>query len=209
MWEFRIDTGGTFTDCLGRSPTGQWYRVKVLSNGSMRARVREVAEGDRIRISIRRKCPDGFFKGFSLEAPGLDHGYVVENYDSRRGEIVLRKPLARQLQPGELLILQFPGEAPELGARLLTATGGDASLPPARLRLATTRGTNALLEGKGASTVLFINRGLADLLTINTQQRPDLFALEIKRPGPCTDESSRWTWMMSAVSSRSRNSGIK
>ena len=184
MWEFRIDTGGTFTDCLGRSPTGQWHRVKVLSNGSMRARVRGVADGYRIRISLRGKCPDGFFKGFALEAPGLEHGYEVKNYDSRRGEIVLGKPLARQLQPGELLILQFPGEASELGARLLTATRAGAPLPPARLRLATTRGTNALLEGKGAPTALFINRGLADLLTINTQQRPDLFALEIKRPRP-------------------------
>ena len=119
-----------------------------------------------------------------MEAPGLEHGYEVKNYDSRRGEIVLGKPLARQLQPGELLILQFPGEASELGARLLTGTGPGAPLPPARLRLATTRGTNALLEGKGAPTALFINRGLADLLTINTQQRPDLFALEIKRPRP-------------------------
>lgn len=150
----------------------------------MRARVRGVAEGGRIRISLRGQCPDGFFKGFFLEAPGLENGYEVMDYDSGKGEIVLGKPLARQLQPGELLILQFPGEAPELGARLLTATGGDAPLPPARLRLATTRGTNALLEGKGAPTALFIDRGLADLLTIGTQQRPELFALEIKRPRP-------------------------
>ena len=184
MWDFRIDTGGTFTDCLGRSPTGQWHRVKVLSNGSMRARVRGVAQGDRIRISLRRQCPDGFFKGFTLEAPSLKHGYEVKEYDSHKGEIVLRKPLSRQLQAGELLILQFPGEAPELGARLLTATRVGHPLPPARLRLATTKGTNALLEGKGAPTALFINRGLADLLTINTQQRPELFALEIKRPRP-------------------------
>ena len=184
MWEFRIDTGGTFTDCLGRSPAGQWHRVKVLSNGSMRARVRAVAQGARIRISLRGKCPDGFFKGFFLEVPGLEHGYEVKDYDSGTGEIVLGEPLTRKLRPGELLILQFPGEAPELGARLLTATGGGAPLPSGRLRLATTRGTNALLEGNGASTALFINRGLADLLTINTQQRPDLFALEIKRHRP-------------------------
>ncbi|MBC9890416.1 MAG: hypothetical protein F7B06_11390 [Opitutae bacterium] len=72
MWEISIDTGGTFTDCLGRSPSGQWHRVKVLSNGSMRARVRAVAQGARIRISLRRKCPDGFFKGFFLEVSGLD-----------------------------------------------------------------------------------------------------------------------------------------
>ena len=153
----------------------------------MRARVR-VARGDRIRISLPGQCPDGFLKGFTLEGPGLDRGYEVKHYDSRKEEIALRNPLVQQLQPGELIILQFPGEAPELAARLLTGAGVGLPLPPARLRLATTKGTNALLEGKGAPTALFINRGLADLLTINTQQRPDLFALDIKRPRPLHEQ---------------------
>ena len=52
------------------------------------------------------------------------------------------------------------------------------------MRLATTRGTNALLERKGAATALFITRGFADLPRIGTQQRPDLFALEIVKPEP-------------------------
>ena len=55
------------------------------------------------------------------------------------------------------------------------------------MRLATTRGTNALLERKGARTVLFITRGFADLLRIGTQQRPDLFALRIEKPEPLYD----------------------
>ena len=57
------------------------------------------------------------------------------------------------------------------------------------MRLATTRGTNALLERKGAATALFITRGFADLLRIGTQQRPDLFALEIVRPEPLYREA--------------------
>ncbi len=188
MWEFWIDTGGTFTDCLGRSPSGDWYRAKVLSNSSMRARVRVVDGDDRLRISLEAECPDDFFKGFILKIPGLESEYGVRGYNSGTGEIFLDKSLARKLKPGELIILQFIGEAPELGARLITATLGSASLPPARLRLATTKGTNALLEGKGAPTALFINRGLADLLVINTQQRPDLFALDINRPRPLHQE---------------------
>jgi 5-oxoprolinase (ATP-hydrolysing) len=32
IWQFWIDRGGTFTDCLGRSPTGELKFVKVLSS---------------------------------------------------------------------------------------------------------------------------------------------------------------------------------
>jgi 5-oxoprolinase (ATP-hydrolysing) len=52
------------------------------------------------------------------------------------------------------------------------------------MRLATTMGTNALLERKGMPTALFITCGFGDLLLIGTQQRPDLFALEIHKPEP-------------------------
>ena len=31
-WEFWIDRGGTFTDCLGRDPQGEIHTVKVLSS---------------------------------------------------------------------------------------------------------------------------------------------------------------------------------
>ena len=52
------------------------------------------------------------------------------------------------------------------------------------MRLATTRGTNALLERRGARTVHFTTAGFEDLLTIGDQQRPDLFALHIEKPEP-------------------------
>src|SRR5258708_9394012 len=52
------------------------------------------------------------------------------------------------------------------------------------MRLATTRGTNALLERKGAPVALFITRGFAAGLRIGTQQRPELFALAIRKPAP-------------------------
>jgi len=52
------------------------------------------------------------------------------------------------------------------------------------MRLATTRGTNALLERRGARTAHFITAGFEDLLLIGDQSRPDLFALDIRRPEP-------------------------
>ena len=55
-------------------------------------------------------------------------------------------------------------EAPILAARLITGTPLHDPLPNMELRLATTRGTNALLERKGAPTALFVTRGFGDLL---------------------------------------------
>ena len=43
--------------------------------------------------------------------------------------------------------------------------------------------TNALLERKGMPTVLVITEGFADALRIGSQNRPDIFALDI-RSGP-------------------------
>jgi 5-oxoprolinase (ATP-hydrolysing) len=73
-------------------------------------------------------------------------------------------------------------EAPVLGARLITHTPLDLDLPPLHMKLGSTRGTNALLERKGAETLLFVTRGFRDILKIGNQQRPDIFALEVEKP---------------------------
>ena len=106
-WQFWIDRGGTFTDCIGREPgTGQLRVVKVLS-------------GD---------------------------------------------------------------DAPVRGIEALV---GD--VPACDVRMGTTIATNALLERKGRACALVITRGFGDLLEIGDQTRPDLFALEIVRPGVLYD----------------------
>jgi 5-oxoprolinase (ATP-hydrolysing) len=79
--------------------------------------------------------------------------------------------------PGGRLVLRSGDEAPVLAARLLTGTPSGRMLPPLDFRVATTRGTNALLERKGARTALFITRGFADLPKIRDQRRAQLFSL--------------------------------
>ena len=54
----------------------------------------------------------------------------------------------------------------------------------AELRMGTTVGTNALLERKGSRIGLLLSEGFGDLLAIGTQQRPELFALQLKKPAP-------------------------
>jgi len=110
-FEFWIDRGGTFTDCIGLAPDGGLHVVKLLSSDTA------PLEG------IRR--------------------------------ILSRVGLAQR-----------------------------APLPPCTVKLGTTVATNALLERRGARTLLVTNSGLGDLLRIGTQQRPELFDLAIERPAP-------------------------
>ncbi|WP_017669409.1 hydantoinase B/oxoprolinase family protein [Sandarakinorhabdus sp. AAP62] len=61
---------------------------------------------------------------------------------------------------------------------------GADSAPIDAVRMGTTVATNALLERRGQPTALAITRGHRDALLIGHQARPDIFALEIKKPVP-------------------------
>jgi len=63
----------------------------------------------------------------------------------------------------------------------------------AEVRVGTTVATNALLERKGARTLFITNDGLRDILLIGDQSRPDLFALDIRRPPPLYTEAAATT----------------
>ncbi len=71
------------------------------------------------------------------------------------------------------------------GIRRIMGIPPGGMLPQDRIdsiRFGTTVATNALLERKGARVVLFITRGLGDLLEIGCQSRPDIFSLCIEKP---------------------------
>jgi len=57
-------------------------------------------------------------------------------------------------------------------------------LPACSVKLGTTVATNALLERRGVRTLLVTNEGLGDVLAIGTQERPELFALAIRKTPP-------------------------
>jgi 5-oxoprolinase (ATP-hydrolysing) len=50
------------------------------------------------------------------------------------------------------------------------------------IRMGTTVATNALLERKGAKTLLVTTKGFGDILQIGNQNRPRIFDLEIRKP---------------------------
>ncbi|MEE2878224.1 MAG: hydantoinase B/oxoprolinase family protein, partial [Pseudomonadota bacterium] len=73
------------------------------------------------------------------------------------------------------------------GIQRLMGHASDMPFDPSRIadvRIGTTVATNALLERKGANTLLFVTKGFGDLLRIGRQSRPDIFALNIQKPEP-------------------------
>ena len=95
------------------------------------------------------------------------------------GQLVVEKVLS--VQPDRR------GDPAVTAIQRLLGLPPDAPIPAgavSEVRLGTTVATNALLERRGAPVLLLINRGLADLLEIGDQHRPELFAQCIERPQP-------------------------
>ena len=209
LWQLWIDTGGTFTDCVAIDPAGAVQCIKVLSSGAVRATV--VTDGtDGLRLETPFDLPDGFFEGYALTPLAGGAPAQVEEWSAdgscrladRKGRgnpgganprHPRTSPSARHRALGwsgsgferDLVVeLVSPENAPILAARIATGRALSEPLPACDLRLATTRGTNALLERAGSRTVLFVTEGFADLLLIGDQARPDIFALNIERPAP-------------------------
>jgi 5-oxoprolinase (ATP-hydrolysing) len=103
-------------------------------------------------------------------------------------DVVARAP------DGRLSTIKLLSEDPARGedpavAGICAALGlpAGAAIPDgaiASVKMGTTVATNALLERKGARTLLLIDAGFADLLHIGTQARPRLFDLQIRKPEP-------------------------
>lgn len=158
--------------------------MKVLSSGRIRGRVVRVREGGAVVVEGLPVLSRGFFSGFVLrDSRGSAVRRVVGDVRENEG-VCLELDGAFNCLPGETVDLSGGEEAPILAMRILTGTPLGKPLPEAEFRLATTRGTNALLEGKGARVAFFVTRGFGDLLKIGDQRRPDLFALNVAKPAP-------------------------
>ncbi len=178
MWYFSADTGGTFTDCFAVTSEGLEKRCKVLSTGCIRTRVLERSGLRQIRLAEGWEMASGFFSGFELgKVSDPTVRRKVTAWDAPSRTVTLDEDAPVEWQRGDLVELRTGEEAPVLGARLLTGTPPARTFPEMRMRVATTRATNALLERKGSRVALFITEGFADLLAIGDQRRQDLFAL--------------------------------
>ncbi len=183
-WNIWIDTGGTFTDCIAYSPEGEIKRAKVLSSGNVRAQLTEKVSPACFRIRHSWPVEKDIFEGYTFR-------FLQEDEKSRQPLFIQKTDLQNNLiwlnqeipfeQAVDFELTAFE-EAPVLGARMITQTPLKEKLPPMELRLGSTKGTNALLERKGAKVALLITQGFRDLLYIGNQQRPNLFQLDVPEP---------------------------
>ena len=178
-WRFAIDVGGTFTDCVARAPDGTLTTLKVLSSGKTLGRA-ESASANEI-VDPARTEPDGFWVGYTLRIGGETRTVSASSRGHLKFEPAFEKADAYELVGGE--------EAPILAIRRVLGLRLGQPLPPLELRLGTTRGTNALLERRGARTALLVTQGFGDVLSIGDQTRPRLFDLAIRKPLPLAERT--------------------
>ncbi|MEX2027217.1 MAG: hydantoinase/oxoprolinase family protein, partial [Pirellulaceae bacterium] len=184
-WQFWLDVGGTFTDCLARRPDGTLLRRKVLSSATVKGCAGDGSTQQIIIDPARGSQRVNFWAGYTLrllDASGavLDAALVASS--DRR--LLLDRPLAAMPQAGQAFELASPEDAPVLAIRQFLALKLDEPIPPCVVRLGTTKGTNALLTRRGARCALVTTGGFRDILSIGYQNRPRLFDLAIKKPTP-------------------------
>jgi 5-oxoprolinase (ATP-hydrolysing) len=183
-WIVALDTGGTFTDLVGRAPDGSVHRAKVPSDASLIARVVAI-RGNTIDVELPgdRPLPPDCLGGWLLQSATRSDADAdaVRVLEQRGSALVLSQDLATEVGLPIGSAVRFMQatraiDAPRLGLHILTGTALSAVLPEMELRLSTTRGTNALLEGKGARVGVIVSDGLTGVVEIGDQTREDLFA---------------------------------
>ncbi len=186
-WDFWIDVGGTFTDCVARSPTGDLRTFKILSSGSVKGTAVTSHGPSGFIDPARANDPEGIWNGYDLRVIGRAGEVIarrrVRSFSQTEG-FTLDWPLSYDVPVGTFYELHSGEESPIVAIRYLLGLRLDETIPPVKLRLGTTRGTNALLERRGARVAFLTTRGFADLLLIGNQNRPRLFDLSIQKSSP-------------------------
>ena len=187
-WEFWIDVGGTFTDCIARTPDGELLTHKLLSSGVTKGRVSQRTAHHQFTAADRQNDPPSFWIGYEirlLDAAGQPtHTGSVTAFDHLTGTLTADRPFPAELAAGTNYELTSREEAPIVAIRYLLGIRLDEPIPEVAVRLGTTRGTNALLTRRGARTALVTTKGFADVLLIAYQDRPRLFELAVRKPQP-------------------------
>lgn len=123
-------------------------------------------QDEKVTVAIDR---GGTFTDIIYNFKGIEGAFKIlsvdpENYDDANIEGIRR---VLEIVSGEVIPRGVP-----LDTKMISS-----------VRLGTTVATNALLERKGARCALVTTKGFKDLLHIGDQSRPDLFALDIIKPG--------------------------
>ena len=172
-WRIGVDVGGTFADAVALSPDGDVRRVKLFTDGRWRLACEPTAGG--VRVSGVPGWAVAALGGcFATLPDGRRHAIRAADAEAGGACLALDPPLRA---PATWIDVDAGCEAPVLAAHLACGVPPGMPLPTIDLRIGTTRGTNALLEGRIDRVAAFVDAGLEGLLEIGTQQRRGLFDL--------------------------------
>lgn len=195
-WQFYVDVGGTFTDCIAVTPNGDVRTHKLLSSGTYKGPVVQV-DATSLKIESSFAFPAQFFNGFSLLLieKGVPQPVLQANVLASEPNGLLQLAGSPNLSSFAHLKdlfyeLRSPEPAPICGIRFLRGIGTNTAIGQVNIKLGTTKGTNALLERTGARTALVTTVGFRDILAIGSQKRPRLFDLNIRKNKPLYEEVS-------------------
>src|SRR6266516_4511525 len=165
----------------GRRSPGDWQtgdKPIVATRAATGVTMRSVSLGEPMapRQQNRGEHTSGQQSGWQF---WIDRGGTFTDVVARRpdGTLVTHKLLSENPE-------RYP-DAAVAGIRHLLEVAADEPIPADRIeavRLGTTIATNALLQRKGAPTVLVITRGVRDALRIGYQARPRIFDRHIVLP---------------------------
>ncbi|MES2797282.1 MAG: hydantoinase B/oxoprolinase family protein [Bacteroidota bacterium] len=185
MYKISIDTGGTFTDCICEKD-GEISRLKLLSKSVLRSEIVEILSENSIRIKDNWGFEKDFFEGFFFKILGENQiKFRVKSFKPKEKILEFDLPIFQEKSVSERSFELFTEEeVPVFAIRLLTQTPLNQSFPSLELKLGSTKGTNALLEAKGAKVLFLVTKGFRDLLKIGNQARPDIFVLNVIKSIP-------------------------
>jgi 5-oxoprolinase (ATP-hydrolysing) len=187
-WKIWVDTGGTFTDCIAHAPDGVVKRLKVLSSGVLKGKIIDWLDPNTLFVQLNWPVQSDIFRDFYITVlPDPKNKFRIASTEIDRSIIHLQDPVPPSIRKGALFEITSDEEVPVFAARLITQTGIHQSFPVIEMKLGSTRGTNALLERKGAKVAFLVTEGFKDLLLIGTQQRRELFALQVVKEQPLYD----------------------
>ena len=184
-WKIWADTGGTFTDCIATSPTNEVKRIKILSNSALRGSIEEVETAETFKAKVNWHTKKNIFNGYSLIFSDFpEEQFEIKTASTAEGAISLSKPPDFEIKPAMQFSITAFEEAPVMAARIATETTLHEQLPKMQMRIGSTKGTNALLERKGAPTALLTTKGFRDIMVIGDQTRSNIFSLKVDKTPP-------------------------
>ena len=114
-WDFFVDTGGTFTDCLAHSDGLGFFRTKVLSRGVLSAQVDAVLSPQKLRLESGTDWPKKFVNGKKVSFQGnQDLELTILEWYPEESILVFENTLPSEVGPETAIEVKMLWEAPIL-----------------------------------------------------------------------------------------------